>query len=104
LTDSLDGTAEPAMAGDDLEVVPVKQPPQVIDVPTMEKGDEPLSRHQEEIEEVAGKARDEQGLGLVQKLGLVAVIVAVCFVFVRGKSPSKVSIAGRHGAYEKSFA
>lgn len=99
-----DGSAEPAIIGDDLDVVPVKKPPQVNDVPTMEKGDEPLSRHSEEVEEVAEKAHDEQGLLLFHKLGLVTVIVALCAVFVRGRGGAKVTAAGRHGAYEKSFA
>lgn len=69
----------------------------------MEKGDEPLSHHQEEVEAVAHKAQDEQGLTWFQKLGLVVVIVAVCVVFVR-RGGSKVTVAGRHGAYEKSMA
>lgn len=69
----------------------------------MEKGDEPLSQHKEEIQDKVSKEIDEQGLSLFAKFGALGVIVALCLVFLRG-GRSKVSSAGRHGAYEKSMA
>jgi len=47
------------------------------------------------------------GLSIFQKVSLVAVVVALCVVFLRAKMPAigKSRVAGRHGAYEKrSFA
>lgn len=46
-----------------------------------------------------------QGLGWVQKVVLVAIIVGLCVGYLKMRSPgSKVRPAGRHGAYEKSRA
>ena len=103
--DSLEGSAQPAIEGDNLDVLPVKTPPKV-SVPVMEKGDEPLSQHKEEVvQDTLEKVTSshEGGLSLVQKLGAVGVIVALCALFLRGRSPKR-SVAGRSGAYEKSMA
>lgn len=99
---SLVGGAEPMTPDTVLEDV-VAAVPEHVNVPTMEKGDEPLSEHHEEMGEVADKAAAEEGLGLIQKLGALGVIVAICLVFVRGRG-TKVPAAGRHGAYAKSMA
>jgi len=100
---SLFGSAEPAIEGDELDIVQAKLPPapEKIGVPTMEKGDEPLSQHQQEIDEVEEKT--SAGLSYLPKFGALVVIVGLCAVFVRKGSP-KVAMAGRHGAYEKSMA
>lgn len=42
-----------------------------------------------------------EDLSLVIKFGILGVIVAVCYAFVRSRSPRRTPMAGRHGAYEK---
>lgn len=42
-----------------------------------------------------------QDLSLMTKLVLGAIIVAVCYAFVKAYSPRRTGPAGRHGAYEK---
>ena len=42
-----------------------------------------------------------QGLSLVTKLVLFAILVGVCFAYVKSHSPRSTQRAGRHGAYEK---
>jgi len=96
-----------AIQGDDLNTADHKTasvPAQhQAEVPTMEKGDEPLSQHKEETAHTLGKMTPgEAGLGLFTKIGLVAVIVAVCAFFLR--SPQKTAHAGRHGAYQQGMA
>lgn len=96
-----------AIQGDDLNAdglkTAPKPPQQQAEVPSLEKGDEPLSQHKEEAAQTLGKlSADEEGLGLLTKFGLIAVIVAICAWFLR--SPQKSAIAGRHGAYQKGMA
>lgn len=100
----LEGSAIAAVQGDNLDSASSK--PAVKEqhnVPSMEKGDEPLSQHKEEtVHEMSKLASAEDGLSLLQKAILILVIVAVCAWFMR--TPRKASVAGRHGAYEKSIA
>ena len=42
-----------------------------------------------------------EGLTLITKLICLALIVAVCYGYVRAHSPRRTGPAGRHGAYEK---
>ena len=42
-----------------------------------------------------------EDLSLVTKFGILAVIVALCYAFVRSRTPRRTTMAGRHGAYEK---
>ena len=42
-----------------------------------------------------------EDLSLVTKFIIFGVIVAVCYAFVRSRTPTRTSFAGRHGAYEK---
>ena len=91
-----------AIPGDNLNVVDQKTVPkpaqQQAEVPSMEKGDEPLSQHKEETAHTLGKlTAGEEGLSPLTKFGLILVIVAVCAFFL--KSPQKAAHAGRHGAY-----
>lgn len=93
------GTAEPVGELDEWVEVSAAQD---ADVPVNEKGDEPLSHHQEEIlEQTYHEASQDEGLSTFQKIGALAVIVAVCIIFIRttagARSPSK-------SAYEKSLA
>jgi len=100
----LEGSAIAAVQGDDLDSA-LSRPAvrEQHSVPSMEKGDEPLSQHKEEAVHEMGKlASTEDGLSFLQKAILVLVIVAVCAWFMR--TPRKASVAGRHGAYEKSIA
>ena len=59
------------------------------------------------FESLAGGAGDKTGdpstedLSLVTKFGILAVIVAACYAFVRSSAPRRTTMAGRHGAYEK---
>ena len=102
----IDGSAAPAIEGDNLDVVQPKTPPaQQVSVPSMEKGDEPLSQHKEEAADELSKQGGalDDGLSLLQKLGMVSVIVALCAWFL-GTRSRKSTTAGRHGAYEKSMA
>jgi len=100
----LEGSAIAAVQGDDLDSADTKHVvKEQHNVPSMEKGDEPLSQHKEEAVHEMGKlASTEDGLSLIQKAVLILVIVAICAWFMR--SPRKASVAGRHGAYEKSIA
>ncbi|KAK8216709.1 Peptidyl-prolyl cis-trans isomerase B [Zalaria obscura] len=99
--DDLVGSAEPAIDGDDLDVVQAKTPP----VPTLDTEDktETLSGHKEEVVDAIHDQLSDEGLSLLQKMGALGVIVGLCVLFVRSKGP-RVSHAGRHGAYEKSMA
>ena len=42
-----------------------------------------------------------EGLSVFTKLFLFAIIVGVCFAYVKAHSPGRTTHAGRHGAYEK---
>jgi len=42
-----------------------------------------------------------EDLSLVTKFIIFGVIVAVCYAFVRSRTPTRTAFAGRHGAYEK---
>lgn len=66
----------------------------------------PLHDHASEIIAEQGDPAQE-GLSWVMKLGLIGVILAVCYGWIRAHSPhgsgSGGSVpAGRHGAYEKT--
>jgi len=75
------------------------KPKEQVKVPSMEKGDEPLSQHHEEAENELTKSISlTQGLTLLQKLGLVAVVVAFCAWFYR--QSSNRGSAGRQGGYD----
>jgi len=85
----------------DLPVValPVDAPVRDKDAPVNEKGDEPLQHHEEEMHEA--EYSQLGGLTLLHKLGALAVIIAVCAVFVRSTSGARSeSSAG----YERSLA
>jgi len=80
-------------------VLPVDAPVGDKDAPVNEKGDEPLQHHEEEMQEAEFSQLD--GLTLFHKLGALAIIVAVCAVFVRITSRARSeSSAG----YERSLA
>ena len=42
-----------------------------------------------------------EGLSLITKFFVLALIVGVCYAYVRAHSPRRTGPAGRHGAYEK---
>ena len=68
------------------------------DAPVNEKGDEPLSNHNEEIEAAAhGDKAVVDGLSLPAKIGALAVIIAICAVFIKTRSKDS-------HAYEKVAA
>jgi hypothetical protein len=48
-----------------------------------------------------GKDLSTEDLSLITKFGILAVVVAACYAFVRSRSPRRTALAGRHGAYEK---
>jgi len=100
----LEGSAIAAVQGDDLDSAATKHVfKEQNNALSMEKGDEPLSQHKEEaVHEMSKLASTEDGLSVLQKAVLILVIVAICAWFMR--SPRKASVAGRHGAYEKSLA
>ena len=56
--------------------------------------------HQEE-HYIPPTSSEDQGLSVVTKVVLFAIIVGVCFAYVKAHSPRRTSQAGRHGAYEK---
>lgn len=74
------------------------------DAPVNEKGDEPLQHHEEEMHEANEVSREEGGLSWIQKLGALAVIVAVCVVFVRSTSGARRDSSASKGNFEKSLA
>jgi hypothetical protein len=59
------------------------------------------------FESLEGGVGDKTGdvstedLSLVTKFGILAVIVALCYAFIRSRTPRRMTMAGRHGAYEK---
>lgn len=55
--------------------------------------------HQEHFESPI--LSENQGLSVVTKLVLFAIIVGVCFAYIKAHSPRRTAQAGRHGAYEK---
>jgi len=84
--ESLIGAAEPV---EDLHEDEASSPKVIpaSDAPVNEKGDEPLSNHNEEIE--AAEHTDEptsDGLSWAVKIGALAVIVALCALFIKSRS------------------
>ncbi|KAI6949657.1 Peptidyl-prolyl cis-trans isomerase, partial [Hortaea werneckii] len=68
----------------------------------------PLHSHGDEMEAELGQDATA-GLSPLMKLGLAGLILAACYVWVRGfgsggSSAAAAAAAGRHGAYEKSLA
>merc|ERR1712230_179892 len=66
----------------------------------------PLHSHGDEVEAELGQDATA-GLSPLMKLGLAGLILAACYVWVRGfgsgGSSAAAAGAGRHGAYEKSL-
>lgn len=80
-----------------------QHPPSLDDKPIGETSKSRLNDHEGEIIEELGSAAAEEDLSLFVKLCIAAVILALCYAFVRAYSPrSRSTVAGRHGAYEKT--
>lgn len=63
----------------------------------------PLQDHESEIAAELDQSAAAEGLSLLMKLGLGAVLIAGCYAWIRARSPrSSRSNSGRHGAYEKA--
>jgi hypothetical protein len=78
-------------------------PPSLDDKPIGETSKSRLNDHEggaiEELDRIAA----EEDLSLFVKLCIAAVILALCYAFVRAYSPrGRSTVAGRHGAYEKT--
>lgn len=69
---------------------------------------EKVQTTKETIKETVGETLaypQTEGLSFLMKMFLIACIVLVCYLFVRAHSTRRQgSVAGRHGAYEKSIA
>ena len=50
---------------------------------------------------VSIKDLSTEDLSLLTKFIILGVVVAVCYAFVRSRTPTRTTFAGRHGAYEK---
>jgi len=91
LTKGLDGSAAPAIDGDELDVTVPKQPQQ----PEAPKFAQP------KVPSESDKAVDaDEGLSLLQKLMIVGLIVAICVVFVKSRQANRAAEALR----QKSMA
>ena len=88
------GTAEPSEPLDEDEVV------SKVNGAVGETAEDPLHNHEEETIAELGDP-STLGLSIFTKLGVLGIIVAACYAFVRSHSPGRTSPAGRHGAYEK---
>jgi len=70
-------------------------------VPTLEKGDEPLSQHHEETVHASEKLNTNEGFSMLQKVGLLGVVLGLIAVFLKARS----SLTKRgHAGYEKTLA
>jgi len=85
------GTAEPAepLNEESEGEVPLSSKP-------IEKATSALHEHT-----VAAPKLSDENLGWTAKLIILAVIVGVCFAYVKVHTPRRTGPAGRHGAYEK---
>lgn len=100
------GTAEPVapLSGEEtvgsVKAGVATPPSQQINDHIGETAKTPLHDHEHEMVTELGES--QEGLSLLLKLGLVGLILALCYGWVRAHSPSSSAPAGRHGAYAKS--